>query len=207
MGGVWSAHIDRLFYWFGARYDFPLLVQASVMVLVQVVLLHVALLHRGPFGAQHSLNRPFSEEDASDTYATRPFKFWQWRARTPYWQFLATFTAVLAALQFLVGPAEWYVQLQGYIALSIEAILPVPQILKNEKNASCKGFRISVLINWLIGDFFKLSYFYLAEGGIPLAFKLCGLFQTVCDLYLGLQYWRYGDGPQTASSEKEARVS
>ncbi|QIX01783.1 hypothetical protein AMS68_007300 [Peltaster fructicola] len=202
-----TCSILKLFYWFGARYDSPLLIQATLMIVVQLILLHVALLNRAPFGAQHSMNKPFAGHEDSDSYVTRPFSFWQWRSRQPYWHFLAYYTAILAVLQLLVGPRDLYVQLQGYVALSIEALLPIPQIIKNEHNRSCKGFRLSVLINWLIGDMFKLTYFYLSEGGVPLAFKLCGIFQTGCDIYLGIQYWRYGDGPRAVLDEKIPRVS
>lgn len=203
-------HADhcRLFYWFGARYDLPLLVQASIMVVVQLVLLHVALLYRGPVGAQHSLIKPFAGAHEGDSFVTRPFHFWQWRSRRPYWQFIGYYTLVLALLQYFMGPQDSYIQIQGYVALSIEAILPIPQILQNARAKSCRGFRLSVLINWLVGDAFKLSYFYLSDGAVPLAFKLCGLFQTGCDIYLGIQYYMYGDGPrEVLVDEKDPRAA
>lgn len=178
------------------------------MVGVQVLLLHVSLLYRPPFGAQHSLNQPFAGSKEGDSYVTRPYNFWQWRSRKPYWQFLAYYTVTLAALQYLLGPYPYYVELQGYVALGVEAILPIPQILKNQESRSCKGFRLSVLVNWLIGDVFKMTYFFLSEGGIPWAFKLCGLFQAACDCYLGVQYWMYGEGVSGAdNSEKDPRLA
>ncbi|KAK3714823.1 hypothetical protein LTR37_007558 [Vermiconidia calcicola] len=189
------ASILKLFYWFGAKYDLPLLIQAIIMIFVQFILLHVALLNRAPFGAQHSLNQPFAGSKDGDSYVTRPYGFWQWRSRKPYWSFLAYYTITLIALQFLTGTNGMYVALQGYVALSVEAILPIPQILQNQRNQSCKGFRFSVLVNWLIGDAFKMTYFFLSEGDVPWAFKLCGLFQAACDCYLGVQYWMFGEGP------------
>ena len=164
------------------------------MLGVQVVLLHVALLNRPPFGAQHSLNQPFAGAKEGDSYVSRPYNFWQWRSRRPYWIFSAYYTLTLVALQWLVGTNSFYVLLQGYLALGVEAILPIPQIMQNQRAQSCKGFRLSVLINWLIGDVFKMTYFFLSEGGVPMAFKLCGLFQAACDCYLGVQYWMFGEG-------------
>ncbi|KAK5107933.1 hypothetical protein LTR62_000538 [Meristemomyces frigidus] len=187
--------ILKVFYWFGAHYDFPLLIQASIMIFVQLLCLHVALLHRPPFGAQHSLAQPFAgAKDNPDSQVQRPYNFWQWRSRKPYWQFLAYYTVVLAVLQVVIGRQASYVLVQGYVALSVEAVLPIPQILQNHRSRSCKGFRLSVLVNWLVGDAFKMTYFFLSEGGVPWAFKLCGLFQAGCDIFLGVQYWMYGDG-------------
>lgn len=208
--GVPNASLDcwltecRVFYWIGKRYDFFLFVQASIMTVVQLVLLHVALHNRPPVGAQYSLNKPFAGAAEGDSYVTRPFNFWQWRSRKPFWQFVIYFAVTLAVLQVLIGNNGIYMGVQGYFALGVEAILPIPQVLENERRRSCKGFRLSVLANWLLGDVFKMSYFFLSESSVPMAFKLCGLIQTVCDCYLGLQYWRFGTGEaQLEEDEKK----
>lgn len=41
----------------------------------------------------------------------------------------------------------------------------------------------------------KMGFFFLSgDDKVPWAFKLCGCFQAACDLYLGVQYWMYGEG-------------
>jgi hypothetical protein len=99
----------------------------------------------------------------------------------------------------------------GYLALSIEATLPIPQIISNHHARSCKGFRLSVLFSWILGDVMKMVFFFLADSTIPWTFKLCGLFQFACDLYLGVQYWQFGDGSEQDSSpwerEKDIRLA
>ena len=88
-----------------------------------------------------------------------------------------------------------YTQFIGGLGLAIEAILPIPQIIANQRARSCKGFRFSVLATWLMGDVMKIAFFFLAEEGkVPWAFKMCGLFQAACDVGLGVQYYMYGDG-------------
>jgi hypothetical protein len=90
-----------------------------------------------------------------------------------------------------------YTSFLGYIALAIEATLPLPQLLANYKKRGCKGFRVSVIINWIIGDTFKMWFFFASSSGeVPIAFKLCGVFQALCDLGLGLQFYMWGDGPE-----------
>ena len=52
-----------------------------------------------------------------------------------------------------------------------------------------------MLANWLVGDAFKMVFFFAKDSGdVPWAFKLCGLFQAACDLFLGIQYFMFGDG-------------
>jgi alpha 1,3-glucosidase len=93
-----------------------------------------------------------------------------------------------------IARSQSYISLLGYAGLSIEAFLPVPQILSNQRAQSCKGFRLSVLISWLIGDAMKMGYFFFSGDAVPWAFRMCGILQCCCDCYLGVQYWMFGEG-------------
>lgn len=115
-----------------------------------------------------------------------------------FWQFLLYFFVVLTACEVILGalPPVYtlYSSLIGVMGLSIEATLPLPQILANAQVRSCKGLRLSVLASWLIGDALKMFWFFTAETEIPWVFKVCGMFQASCDCFLGVQYFMYGDG-------------
>jgi len=87
-----------------------------------------------------------------------------------------------------------YSSMIGIVGLSIEATLPLPQILTNARSRSCKGFRVSVLASWLLGDGMKMFWFFTSSTQIPWAFKICGMFQACCDSFLGVQYLMYGAG-------------
>jgi hypothetical protein len=105
------------------------------------------------------------------------------------------FAVALVVLQIFFFSSEAYSSLLGAVALAIEAMLPIPQILANHQRRCCKGFRVSVLANWLVGDAFKMVFFFAKDSGdVPWAFKLCGLFQAACDVFLGIQYFMFGDG-------------
>lgn len=126
-----------------------------------------------------------------------------------YWLFLAYCVAILTVIHLTpISDSETYISLLGCIGLAVEATLPLPQILANHRSGSCKGFRLSVLAAWIIGDTMKMSYFFFSEEPIPWAFKLCGMFQCVCDCYLGFQYWMFTRGTSRAAgsfSEQESR--
>ncbi|KAF2663322.1 hypothetical protein BT63DRAFT_419137 [Microthyrium microscopicum] len=185
------ASILKIFYWFGVHFDRALLIQAIVMIIMQSLLLHVALTHR-PISPS---SQPFQSVNSSEFDIPRPYNFWRWRTAHPYWSFLGYFTITLIAMQLLFGSFDGYADLLGYIALGIEALLPIPQILANHRRRGCKGFRLSVLANWLVGDCFKMVFFFAkGSGDVPWAFKICGVFQAACDLFLGIQFYAYGDG-------------
>jgi hypothetical protein len=53
----------------------------------------------------------------------------------------------------------------------------------------------------------KMFWFFTATSEIPWTFKLCGIFQMCCDLYLGVQYWQYGDGEKVIKDhDMEMRI-
>lgn len=180
-----------MFYWFGERFSSALLFQAVLMLVVQSVCLHVALTYRPPVN-NHT---PFH----GVTTPQRPYNFWQWSQPRPYWTFLAYFTGALCVLQLFLGTVPAYTSFLGYVGLAIEAMLPLPQLMANHNRRGCKGFRVSVIANWIVGDAFKMWFFFASgsgEGGVPWAFKLCGIFQALCDLGLGAQWLYFGDGPE-----------
>ncbi|KAL1894768.1 hypothetical protein Sste5346_005744 [Sporothrix stenoceras] len=192
----------RIFYYPGAHFDKALLIQSILMVIVQLCLLKIALDNRPPPSAKGG-EAPFAGLDRRDSssgglFAQRPYNFWQWRSPKPYWQFLLYLFLSLLAAEVLLGPFpglySTYSVLIGYIGLSVEATLPLPQIRANMRARSCKGFRVSVLVSWLAGDAMKMFWFFTSTTEIPWAFKLCGLFQAACDSILGIQYFVYGDG-------------
>ena len=116
-----------------------------------------------------------------------------------YWEYLGALTLLLLILHTLMQPTmtSSYTKFIGYLGLAIEATLPLPQILANYRAQSCKGFRVSVLANWLLGDTMKISYYLASEPGkVPWAFKMCGIFQACCDACLGAQYFVYGNGQE-----------
>lgn len=185
------ASILKVYYWFGAHFSTSLLVQAVLMISIHLILLHVALTHRPA-----PSHMPFQPAAATK----RPFDFWQWRSPRPYWTFVTYFTFTLLVLHLLLSPTAVflpYTSILGYIALTVEATLPLPQLLANWHRRGCRGFRPSVIVNWIIGDSFKMWFFFASSAGeVPWAFKLCGIFQAVCDLGLGVQWFVWGDGPE-----------
>jgi solute carrier family 66, member 2 len=128
-------------------------------------------------------------------------------AHCSYWQFLVCLFVVLAALELLIAPFDSiypaYSALTGYIGLSVEATLPLPQLYANAQSKSCKGFRFSVLASWIVGDSMKMFWFFTATTEIPLAFKLCGVFQAICDALIGVQYFVYGNQKPPVKSPQE----
>jgi hypothetical protein len=191
--------LDRIFYYPGARYDVALLAQAVLAVFMQVIILKVALDHRpAPSSKGGDAATPFNRAGDGIFERPRPYSFWQWRSPKPYVCAAQRAALTSTICELVLAPMRSiypsYSSMIGYIGLTVEATLPLPQIFANARLKSCKGFRLSVLASWLLGDSMKMFWFFTSPTEIPWAFKLCGIFQACCDAYLGIQYWMYGDG-------------
>ena len=86
-----------------------------------------------------------------------------------------------------------YVEMLGFVSLGIEATLPIPQFISHYRTKSVAGFRPSVVIAWLIGDFFKTCYFIFGGANISWQFKACAVVQSSFDLGIAFQFWIYGN--------------
>jgi solute carrier family 66, member 2 len=75
---------DRIFYWPGARFDTSLLVQAFLMIFMQVIILKIALDHRpSPSSKGGEASTPFAGAHDGAWTVQRPYNFWQWRSPKP----------------------------------------------------------------------------------------------------------------------------
>ncbi|CCG83802.1 protein of unknown function [Taphrina deformans PYCC 5710] len=171
----------RINFWIGDRFDTTLLIQSFVMVAVQCVLLHQCLTYRPIITKNRTASR-------------RPLHLWEWNDSRTFWRSLAQFVLSLAVLQVLIGRSPYYVSFLGTIGLGIEATLPIPQFLKNNKNKSVEGIRLSMIASWVFGDMCKLIWFYYGGNSIGIQFKLCAFVQTFFDASIALQYYMWHRG-------------
>ncbi|KAG5499654.1 hypothetical protein JIQ42_05129 [Leishmania sp. Namibia] len=79
----------------------------------------------------------------------------------------------------------------GYTALGIEALLVLPQILRNARRGSTEGLSMLLILTWVGGDVVKVTYFIYAKQSLP--FILCGCFQALLDVVVVAQliYYRF----------------
>ena len=152
------------------------------MILCQVVLIFVCITYR-------------STENG--TIMTSPFRdFWNWVNFSSYLIFLTVFTLLIGVVSFVCHPifGEFYGELLGSVALFTEAVLAVPQVIRNYQSGSAEGLSWVLLATFFLGDSYKTIYFFYK--GLPLQFVLCGSFQLFVDCILGFQALTYGKKQQ-----------
>ncbi|KAM0787502.1 hypothetical protein ACM66B_003574 [Microbotryomycetes sp. NB124-2] len=182
IGVLVTANLSRVVYWLAA-----LLIQSLLMISFQLALLYQCV----KFGSADNIS------------STRPLKLWQWPQFGTYIEYCAAVVVVHLLFFVPLHGFSVYVTALGFLALGLEATLPVPQLLTNYERKSTAGFRHSVLASWVGGDSFKLVYFIVRSS--PIAFQVCAAFQLGVDLAIVAQtvIYRHNSSPGTDDATDE----
>jgi hypothetical protein len=182
----------RIFYWIGARYGTPLLIQAVASIMTQLAMLWVVVkVENGPqrggpgvtMAPRRRVERSFLDFRAAD--------FWKWTDWESFLLFELCLVVVAMTVTGVFHPASWYTSALGTLSLGIEAMLPLPQAVENHKQKK-NGLSLVVLGSWVAGDAFKTAYAFFRGEALP--FILCGSFQLLVDFFLVSQTLVYGNG-------------
>ncbi|XP_074398450.1 solute carrier family 66 member 2 isoform X2 [Zonotrichia albicollis] len=144
------ANILRILFWFGRRFESPLLWQSIIMIITMLLMLKLCTEIR----VSNELNvkrRSFAAADSKDEEIKAPPKrsyldfdlnyFWHWSKFTDYVQCVLTFTGVTGYITYLWLDSSLFVETLGFLAVFTEAMLGVPQLYRNYQNRSTEGMR------------------------------------------------------------------
>ncbi|XP_064017330.1 solute carrier family 66 member 2 isoform X2 [Pogoniulus pusillus] len=179
------ANILRILFWFGRRFEAPLLWQSIIMIVTMLLMLKLCTEVR----VANELNakrRCFADLDLKH--------FWRWSRFADYVQCVLAFCALAGYLTYLWLDSALFVELLGFLAVFTEAMLGVPQLYRNYRNGSTEGMSVKMVLMWTSGDTFKTVYFILNQA--PFQFSICGLLQVLVDMAILLQVYLYSSYPQ-----------
>ncbi|KAL4713001.1 hypothetical protein ACJJTC_012071 [Scirpophaga incertulas] len=175
------ANTLRILFWFGKRYELPLLIQSIVMNFTMFVMIHLCVNVRKKNQIIRARERIFTDMDRK--------YFWAWTDFQSYLDCMLVFSVFGAAVTYLLIEFSPFVELIGFLAVFTEAMLGAPQIAKNHQNKSTEGMSVSMVVMWTCGDIFKTAYFVIREA--PTQFWVCGSLQVALDVVILFQVWLY----------------
>ncbi|KAJ2953744.1 hypothetical protein O0L34_g1370 [Tuta absoluta] len=187
------ANTLRILFWFGKRYEIPLLIQSIVMNITMFVMIHLCVTVRKKNQIIRARERIFTDMERK--------YFWAWTDFQSYLDCMLVFSVIGAAITYLMIEFTPFVELIGFLAVFTEAMLGAPQIAKNHQNKSTEGMSVSMVVMWMCGDVFKTCYFVLREA--PPQFWVCGSLQVLLDVVILFQVWMYRHA--TAASRRQRR--
>ncbi|XP_064599233.1 solute carrier family 66 member 2-like isoform X2 [Liolophura sinensis] len=181
----------RIMFWFGKRFELPLLAQSVVMIITMLALVQVCVQTKSSSEILGSKPRTFSDFDMR--------YFWRWTDFRSYVEFMLLFTLVVGMLTYLLLENSIYVETLGFMAVFAEAMLGAPQFYRNFQNKSTIGMSKKMVMFWTMGDVFKTLYFILREA--PPQFWICGMLQVGIDISIFVQVFYYRRLPVLTGKE------
>ncbi|KAL0110573.1 hypothetical protein PUN28_013871 [Cardiocondyla obscurior] len=181
------ANTLRILFWFGKRYELPLLLQSILMILAMFVMIKLCINVQNRTQIIKAKERVLTE---FVYFADLDAKFfWKWTDFKSYLSFMILFASVGGVITYLFQDVPIFIEILGFLAVLIEAMLGVPQFLRNSSNKSTVGMSIAMVAMWTIGDIFKTCYFVLRDT--PVQFQVCGAVQVTIDIAILAQVYLY----------------
>ncbi|CAF0774640.1 unnamed protein product [Rotaria sordida] len=196
------ANIIRIEFWFGKHFEIPLLLQSIVMIFCMLIMLelrtrvHSQTIRRNST-TDTSTSMSCSREQLTDDMSDKKFTdfqidyFWQWTTFSSYLEFLFVFTVILSIITWVLHKNLVYVETIGFLAVFCEALLGVPQFVRNLRAKSTEGMSAQMVIFWTAGDIFKTVYFIVRKA--PKQFWFCGILQISIDVAILIQVLVYSN--------------
>ncbi|XP_066246500.1 solute carrier family 66 member 2 isoform X2 [Euwallacea similis] len=175
------ANTLRVLFWFGKHFEYPLLMQSIIMTATMFAMIHLCVRTRNKNELQQARRRIFTDFDAKN--------FWNWSDFQSYLDCMLVFTIIASLLMYLFIEYIIFVELIGFLAVFTEAMLGMPQLIKNYRSRSTEGMSLSMVVLWTCGDIFKTLYFILRDA--PMQFWVCGSLQVTIDMLILLQVYIY----------------
>jgi len=179
-----AANILRIMFWFGRPFETPLLLQSILMNIAMLLMVHLCVRTKAQSDIIKKRDRSLTDFDWN--------YFWDWTDFQSYMECIVLFTLCMAAAMYTFLDTSIFVETIGFCAVFVEAMLGLPQFLRNYKNRSTRGMNRSMVVMWTCGDVFKTTYFLMREA--PIQFTICGCIQIGIDLAILAQIWIFGSG-------------
>ncbi|XP_076165595.1 solute carrier family 66 member 2 isoform X2 [Ptiloglossa arizonensis] len=127
------ANTLRIFFWFGKHYEIPLLLQSIFMIITMFIMIKLCVNVQNRNQMIKAREHVFADFDANF--------FWKWTNFQSYLDFMLLFAALVGILTYLLVDVPIFVETMGLLAVLTEAMLGIPQFLRNVSNKSTNGMR------------------------------------------------------------------
>ena len=185
------SNILRIFFWMGKRFRLALLIQAVVVIISQIYLIHVYL--------EFQEDQPFYNKERTITdYLTNwketltPKKIWNWVDEVEYYKFIIFLFFIFSVMCSLAGFKNTkFFEVIGTISVSCETFIEIPQILENYKTKNTQNLSGAMVLMWFLGDLFKTTYNLMYKS--PMQMIIGGIIMNCEDIVLSSQVLIYGE--------------
>lgn len=106
--------------------------------------------------------------------------FWYYKQYSHYVKVMLSIIVFMALFTILMSENAYFIGTLGTLSSVVEAMLGIPQFYLNFKKKNTEGLAPVLIMMWLFGDFYKLTYYISFNS--PLQLILCSVFQICTDV-------------------------
>jgi len=216
------AHTTKIFFWFGERYVYTLLVQSILVIIILLYIIYLCVKYRDK--PQNNASESSSPDDNntniisckestkiffcdlfSCTKTYNPHLIWRWDKSIEYYKFYFVIIAILTGLLFAFGVEnKLYAEVLGYLNLFFEMLCSLPQIVELCLTKKQRNISKLMIFFWFCGNVVKIYYNYYNEA--PLQLILGGYIQVFFNIILiGQLIYYYRKNTQDVNAKKDPK--
>ena len=195
------SHTLKVYFWFGKKFKYTLLIQSILVVLVQLYLIYLCIKFKED--NKNSIKNSFNNNNKKikikkcirntflDWSKTLNIKFiWRWEYIIEYYKFYFLSVLLLVILSVTIGiKNKYYINIIGIISIILETLCCVPQIIEMYKTKNQKNISKLMVFLWLRGHIIKIYYNIINKSPIQLIIGSC--IQAIFNFILMNQIFYY----------------
>ena len=189
------AFITRVFWWMcSSTVSNTVLSSSLLMIICQLLLLELTVRLKKKNSKKQAGQKKIKQNDIVWYFSN----FWSWNDFNYYIRFISIYACTCLIGTYFYKDNETYALFLGNVSSFFEAMLAVPQLIRNFMRKSTKGVTIVLILGWVLGDVFKMYYYYSESA--PIQLVACSIFQILTDVTILLQFFIFGDKGSLFSS-------
>lgn len=159
------AHTTKIFFWFGKRYIYTLLIQSILVIIIQLFIIYLSVKYKKKKETDSNSIIPEKKNFCCELFdCSKTFKIkliWRWDKAIEFYKFYFIIIAIFTILLFICGiKNQIYANIVGYINLLMELLSCLPQIIELYRTKNQRNLSKLMVYLWLIGNLIKIYYNY-----------------------------------------------
>jgi uncharacterized protein with PQ loop repeat len=166
------SHTLKVFFWFGERYKYALLIQSILVIIVQLYLIFLCVkfkenknqnssdsIPNNDISKKEKLIKIIKEYFLNWSKVINRKLIWRWDNIIEYYKFYLIIILILTIFSIIIGIDNYYyINIIGTLSIILEMLCSIPQIIKIHKTKNQKNISLIMVFLWLFGNSIKIYY-------------------------------------------------
>ena len=161
------SHTLKIFFWFGKKFKYTLLVQSILVIIMQLYILYLCTKFKEVDPNKNRTKSVLLEKktkrfvwelfDFSETFKLK--LIWRWDKVMNYYKFYFLIISALTIFSFLFGIRnKHYINIIGSFSVILETLCSLPQIVEMYRTKNQRNISKIMVFMWFAGNVLKTYY-------------------------------------------------